>query len=128
MCLLRNCENFANDSFEALVLPLRDAPPPADLASLVPLVVGLHLRGVCLASQIRPWPQNYTHTSTNLKYLHPLVELLGSVVLLVEGLGKAEEGCLRGQGDPDHGRDYHQRPCQLNITELTIFAVFDRTS
>ena len=61
MCFLRDCENFADGSFEALVLPLRDAPPPADLASLVPLVVGLHLRGVGLASQIRPWPQNFTH-------------------------------------------------------------------
>ena len=61
MCLLRDCKNFADCSFEALVLPLRDAPPPADLASLVPLVVGLHLRGVGLASQIRPWPQNFTH-------------------------------------------------------------------
>ena len=111
MCLLRDCKNIANCSFEALVLPLRDAPPPADLASLVPLVVGLHLRGVGLASQIRPWPQNYTNTSTNLKYLHPLVELLGSVVLLVEGLGKAEEGCLRGQGYPDNGRDYQERSC-----------------
>ena len=61
--LLRDCENFADGSFEALVLPLRDSPPPADLASLVPLVVCLHLRGVGLASQIRPWSQNSTHNT-----------------------------------------------------------------